>query len=135
MARGSGTSRGRGDRRGRIPYAVRSTQGTALVGSGPDVARRSLVRGACHRAQLARASRVCRLVRRTSVRYTRPMTELLEGTVEVRTGSDGHPAAIRTAQGWARVVEVVNTWRVETDWWRVAVGRDYVRCLIADGDC
>ena len=63
------------------------------------------------------------------------MTELLEGTVEVRTGSDGHPAAIRTAQGWARVVEVVNTWRVETDWWRVAVGRDYVRCLIADGDC
>ncbi|HVC03621.1 MAG TPA: hypothetical protein VND88_03000 [Candidatus Acidoferrales bacterium] len=63
------------------------------------------------------------------------MTELLEGVIEVRTGADGRPVAIRTAQGWGRVAEVVNAWRVETDWWRAPVGRDYVRCLLEDGDC
>lgn len=63
------------------------------------------------------------------------MTELLEGTVEVRIDADGRPVAIRTAQGWGRVAEVVNAWRVETDWWRAPVGRDYVRCLLVDGDC
>ena len=36
---------------------------------------------------------------------------------------------------WGRVAEVVNTWRVETDWWRTPVGRDYVRCLLDDGEC
>ena len=65
------------------------------------------------------------------------MTELLEGAVEVRTDADGRPVAIRTGpgSGWGPVAEVVNTWRVETDWWRTPVGRDYVRCLLADGDC
>jgi hypothetical protein len=33
------------------------------------------------------------------------------------------------------VAEVVNTWRVETDWWRTPVGRDYMRCLLNDGEC
>ena len=63
------------------------------------------------------------------------MTELLEGIVEVRTGADGRPVAIRDGSKWVPVAEVVNTWRVETDWWRIPVGRDYVRCLLDDGDC
>jgi hypothetical protein len=63
------------------------------------------------------------------------MTELLEGTIEVRTSADGRPVAIRNGQVWGRVAEVVNTWRVETDWWRIPVGRDYVRCLLNDGEC
>jgi hypothetical protein len=63
------------------------------------------------------------------------MTELLESTLEVRTDEGGRPVAIQTGQGWGRVAEVVNTWRVETDWWRTPVGRDYVRCLLLDGEC
>jgi hypothetical protein len=63
------------------------------------------------------------------------VTELLEGIVEVRTGADGRPVAIGNGSGWVPVAEVVNAWRVETDWWRIPVGRDYVRCLLDDGDC
>lgn len=63
------------------------------------------------------------------------MTELLEGAVDVRIDASGRPAAIRTGSVWGRVAEVVNTWRVETDWWRTPVGRDYVRCLLVDGEC
>jgi len=63
------------------------------------------------------------------------MTELLDGTAEVRTDANGQPVAIRTGSAWGRVAEVANTWRVETDWWRAPVRRDYVRCLLADGDC
>ena len=63
------------------------------------------------------------------------MTELLEGTVDVRTGPNGQLLAIRNGAVWERVTEVVNTWRVETDWWRTPVGRDYVRCLLNGGDC
>jgi hypothetical protein len=40
------------------------------------------------------------------------MTELLEGTIEVRTNAAGRPVAIRNGQVWARVAEVVNTWRL-----------------------
>lgn len=63
------------------------------------------------------------------------VTELLEGIVEVRTGVDERPVAIRDGSRWVPVAEVVNAWRVETDWWRIPVGRDYVRCLLDDGDC
>jgi hypothetical protein len=63
------------------------------------------------------------------------MTELLEGAVDVRTDANGWPVAVRTGPAWRRVTEVVNAWRVETDWWRIPVGRDYVRCLLGDGDC
>ena len=62
------------------------------------------------------------------------MTELLAGEAEVRV-SDGVPVAVRTAAGWRDVAEVAVRWRVETDWWRSAVRRDYVRCLLSDGEC
>ena len=63
------------------------------------------------------------------------MTELLEGAAEVRTNAQGLPVALRTRTGWRRVIELVLTWRVETDWWRLPIGRDYMRCLLADGEC
>ena len=63
------------------------------------------------------------------------MTELLLRDAEVRVDGDGMPVALRAASGWRRVQEVVSTWRVETDWWRTPVRRDYVRCLLDDGDC
>lgn len=63
------------------------------------------------------------------------MTELLDGTVEVRASSNGAPVAVRAAGRWVEVEAVALTWRVETDWWRTPVARDYVRCLLAGGEC
>lgn len=63
------------------------------------------------------------------------MTELLSGETEVRTHPDGAPAAVRIDGAWRSVSEVALTWRVETDWWRAPVRRDYVRCLLRQGAC
>ena len=63
------------------------------------------------------------------------MTEILGGAAEVRLAPDGTPAAVRLGSGWRDVIEVVLTWRVETDWWRAPVRRDYLRCLLTGNEC
>jgi hypothetical protein len=63
------------------------------------------------------------------------MTELLTGVAEVRTGNGGSPVAVRVDGAWRVVEEVALTWRVETDWWRTPVRRDYMRCLLRGGTC
>jgi hypothetical protein len=63
------------------------------------------------------------------------MTELLDGAAEVRTAANGELAAVRLGSVWREVTEVALGWRVETDWWRSPVRRDYVRCLLAGGEC
>jgi hypothetical protein len=63
------------------------------------------------------------------------MTELLSGTVQVRVNGDGMPQAMRIGGAWHDIDEVVLTWRVETDWWREPVRRDYVRCLLKGDEC
>ncbi|MBV9100569.1 MAG: hypothetical protein JOZ46_11615 [Candidatus Dormibacteraeota bacterium] len=65
------------------------------------------------------------------------MTELLAAEAEVRLDPEGRLAAVRVPDGWRRVDELALTWRVETDWWRPAtpIRRDYVRCLLAGGEC
>lgn len=62
------------------------------------------------------------------------MTELIAGVLRVRCET-GVPAALLTSSGWRAVLEVANRWRVETDWWRASVRRDYFRCLLSDGEC
>lgn len=63
------------------------------------------------------------------------MTELLTGTAEVRADAGGSPSAVRVDGVWRAVREVALTWRVETDWWRTPVRRDYVRCLLSQDAC
>ena len=63
------------------------------------------------------------------------MTELLEGPVEVRGADLTTPAALCTDAGWRRVERVVTRWTVDTDWWRRPVRREYLRCLLAGGEC
>ncbi len=63
------------------------------------------------------------------------MTELLDTPVEVRTGPDGALRAVRVGVRWHVMERVTARWRVETDWWRTPVRRDYWRCLLAGGDC
>ena len=62
------------------------------------------------------------------------MTELLQGELEVRLAG-GSPVALRTRGGWREVAGVAGRWRVETDWWRRPVRREYLRCLLAGGEC
>jgi hypothetical protein len=63
------------------------------------------------------------------------VTELLEGAVEVRGGDATTPGALRTEAGWRGIERVVTRWVVDTDWWRRPVRREYLRCLIAGGEC
>ena len=63
------------------------------------------------------------------------MTELLEGAVDVRGTDTTTPAALRTEAGWRRIERVVARWVVDTDWWRRPVRREYLRCLLAGGEC
>ena len=63
------------------------------------------------------------------------MTELLGGAVEVRVGCQAAPTALRFDGSWRELVDIALTWRVETDWWRAPVRRDYVRCLLSGGEC
>ena len=63
------------------------------------------------------------------------MTELLDAELPVRTGAGGAVTAVRLDGRWVVVEGVLAMWRVETDWWRVPVQRDYWRCLLrGDGD-
>jgi hypothetical protein len=63
------------------------------------------------------------------------MTELLDAEVSVRTGAGGAVAAVRLDGRWEELERVAAGWRVETDWWREPVRRDYWRCLLRSGDC
>jgi len=63
------------------------------------------------------------------------MTELLDGSVEVRGADPATPEALRTEAGWRRVERVVTRWVVDTDWWRQPIRREYLRCLLAGGEC
>lgn len=59
------------------------------------------------------------------------MTELLETPVEVRCADAGGVVAVRAPGGaWRTVERTLNRWRVETDWWREPVAREYHRCLL-----
>jgi hypothetical protein len=63
------------------------------------------------------------------------MTELLDGSVEVRGADPATPEALRTEAGWRRVERVVTRWVVDTDWWRRPIRREYLRCLLTGGEC
>jgi len=61
-------------------------------------------------------------------------------SLEVRTGGfPKSPLAVDVGQGWIEVTAVVERWRVEVGWWRVAperpVQRDCWRVLLQDGSC
>lgn len=63
------------------------------------------------------------------------MTELLDGSVEVRGADPATPEALRTEAGWRRVERVVIRWVVDTDWWGRPIRREYLRCLLTGGEC
>jgi hypothetical protein len=62
------------------------------------------------------------------------MTELLAPArpVRVRIDADGVPTHLESAAGWQPVTRVLNHWRIDCDWWRSPVSREYWRLLIDD---
>jgi hypothetical protein len=52
--------------------------------------------------------------------------------VQVRLDSDGVPTHLHTAAGWQPVSRVLNRWRLECDWWRNPIAREYWRLLVED---
>ena len=62
------------------------------------------------------------------------MTELLAPArrVRVRVDGDGVPTHLESAAGWQPVTRVLNRWRIDCDWWRSPISREYWRLLIDD---
>jgi hypothetical protein len=63
------------------------------------------------------------------------MTELLAEPIEVQLAPDGRIQALCLPEGWRPVARTPGHWRVETDWWREPVERDYRRCITRTGEC
>lgn len=63
------------------------------------------------------------------------MTKLLAALpqIEVVEDGDGAPLRLRWRRWRAEVAAVCNRWRVEDDWWRSVVARDYYKVRLADG--
>jgi hypothetical protein len=62
------------------------------------------------------------------------VTELLAPArpVRVRLDQDGMPTHLESAAGWQPVTRVLNRWRIDCDWWRSPVSREYWRLLVDD---
>jgi hypothetical protein len=62
------------------------------------------------------------------------VTELLipARPVAVRLDDDGVPTHLESAAGWQPVTRVLNRWRIDCEWWRGPVSREYWRLLVAD---
>lgn len=63
------------------------------------------------------------------------MTKLLTSppVIEVAVDVAGEPVRLRWRRWQARVAAVCNRWRVEDDWWRSEVARDYYKVRTDDG--
>ena len=54
--------------------------------------------------------------------------------VEVRSGADGAPSALRRGGPWLEVEEVLDRYRTDDRWWTAEpVSRTYYELLLADG--
>jgi hypothetical protein len=63
------------------------------------------------------------------------MTKLLPSppTIEVATDAGGEPVSLRWRCWYGEVAAICNRWRVEDDWWRQEVARDYYKVRTTDG--
>jgi hypothetical protein len=63
------------------------------------------------------------------------MTKLLPSppTIEVEADANGEPLRLRWRRWHEEVAAVCSHWRVEDDWWRQEVARDYYKVRLADG--
>lgn len=83
----------------------------------------------------------------TPLRVDRLRALNLPQSVEVRTDTDGRPAAIRSpaprsphpagptpsSGAWKPLEAIIDTWRVDDEWWRKPVSRLYVEAVLEGG--
>ncbi len=62
------------------------------------------------------------------------VTELLDPArrIRVRFDAGGIPTHLESAAGWQPVTRVLNRWRIDCEWWRGPISREYWRLLIGD---
>jgi hypothetical protein len=62
------------------------------------------------------------------------MSELLQppDPIKVRLDPEGTPTHLHSAAGWQPVTRVLDRWRIDCDWWRRSVSREYWRLLVDD---
>ena len=62
------------------------------------------------------------------------MSELIQppDPIQVRLDHEGTPTHLRSAAGWQLVTRVLDRWRIDCDWWRRRVSREYWRLLVDD---
>lgn len=56
--------------------------------------------------------------------------------VEVRTDTQGLPTAVHLVSGterWKPVEAIIETWRVDDEWWRKPISRLYVEAILQGG--
>lgn len=53
--------------------------------------------------------------------------------IRVEAGSDGTPLRVHGRQGPLAVVGVRERWRIEDEWWRTPLTRDYVEVILEGG--
>lgn len=55
----------------------------------------------------------------------------LPRSIAVTCDGHGQPHAVRLDGGWTVVVEVVDEWLVEEEWWRRPIRRRYLQVMLA----
>lgn len=53
--------------------------------------------------------------------------------VQVRTGSDGLPTELHRRGKRFRVIAVREHWRIDDEWWRNPISREYFALVLEDG--
>lgn len=51
----------------------------------------------------------------------------------MQADSGGHPLALWSRRGWTRVEAIREEWRIDDEWWRTPVSRDYRVVVLANG--
>lgn len=63
--------------------------------------------------------------------HLRPLAEPTPG--HVRTDAHGLPVAVRLGRRWRRVEAVREVWRIDDEWWRRPMAREYVAVVLEEG--
>ncbi len=71
--------------------------------------------------------------RRMKVKGPRIIPLNAPSEVRVRADAKGQPAELRIGRKTLTVTEVQESWRIEDEWWRAPIRRDYHRLLLSDG--
>ncbi len=70
---------------------------------------------------------------RTPLRADRLRALNVPQPVDVQVDADGRPVAVAERQRDRRVETILETWRIDDEWWRRAIVRRYVEVVLEGG--